>query len=130
MIIRSPQALMQARLRFRCEWCKAAGPVCPHHLKHRGMGGGSRLDVRINLIALCQTDHDAYHAGHILRADLLAVVAQREDCLQDEIETVIGILVRLPKEPRPERILEELRGVTKREREMAWEILRPWVETE
>jgi hypothetical protein len=67
------------------------------------MGGGFRLDVRINLIALgssaafqCQC-HTEVHAGTISRADLLLIVAQREGVLQGEIETEIYRLRREPK---------------------------------
>ncbi len=87
----------------RCEYC---GHYCqrrePHHIFSRGMGGGSRLDVRINLISLCpafvgQECHNQYHAGHILRCDLLAIVAKREGRLQTDIEAEIYKLRRARK---------------------------------
>ena len=128
MIIKCPETLRAIKVIARCEWCKKKGAVDPHHLFCRGIGGGSRLDVRINLIALDRNCHNLFHNGHILRADLLVVVAQRENCLQDDIEAVIGLLLRLPKEPRSERILDELKGMSKRSMEMACEILKPWLE--
>lgn len=92
-----------------CEWC---GKLCrrrePHHLWAKGMGGGSRLDLRINLVALGSSRdfgcdcHTQTHAGRITRADLLAVVARRERCLQDEIEAVVWLLQRTPNGTKPE----------------------------
>ncbi len=83
----------------KCEWC---GFRCyalhPHHLWARGMGGGGRLDVRINLIGLCWVCHSDVHHGDISRQDLLAVVAAREGKLQSEIEEEIWRLRRTPKQ--------------------------------
>ncbi len=82
----------------RCEFCgKHFQSRHPHHLWARGMGGGSRLDVRINIIALCPPCHNATHAGIIMRPDLLAVVAAREGLLQSQIEEEIWRLRRTPK---------------------------------
>jgi hypothetical protein len=83
----------------KCEWC---GYVTrwkrdPHHLWTRGMGGGGRLDIRINLISLCRLCHDAVGLGHIARCDLLAVVASRESTTQSQIEEEIWRLRRTPK---------------------------------
>lgn len=84
-----------------CEWCGWAlrSPAQPHHIFTRGMGGGSRLDVRINLVALggpwdCDC-HGRHHAGHEpLTCDLVALVAAREGLLQDELEREIWRLKR------------------------------------
>lgn len=88
----------------RCEWCRLLTPTgCdPHHIHAKGFGGGGRLDVAINLIALCRECHTLVHGGFILRRCLLAIVAQREGRLQDDIEAEIMLLRRLPKgSPRP-----------------------------
>lgn len=84
-----------------CSWCQRwVSRREPHHLWRRGCGGGSQLDIRINLVALCATFcgglhcHALAHSGHILRCDLLAVVAAREGRLQGEIEAEIKELRR------------------------------------
>lgn len=103
-----------------CSWC---GRYCqkrePHHLWPRGHGGGFRLDVRINLIALgsgslfyCSC-HGMVHSGEIARHDLLVLVANREDTRQQDIEAVIPWLQRLPKDATHGQIeagLAELTG--------------------
>jgi hypothetical protein len=83
-----------------CEWCKKKnrGGLQPHHIFSRGMGGSSRLDVAINLTALCAICHRMVHDGHIARFDLLAIVAVREGMMQDKIEEEIYRLQRLKKE--------------------------------
>ncbi len=92
--------LAQFRAKGRCEWCKRASVVNPHHIWARGMGGGGRLDVPANLIALCLSCHEYVHAGMILRCDLLAIVARRENTTQDAITGEIYALRRAPKHPR------------------------------
>lgn len=101
MTIKDERLLREFREKRGCEWCGRSGGICvdPHHLWARGLGSGSRLDVRPNLIALCrlQCHHDA-HNGTLMRCDLLAIVALREKVLQDHIQTVIHWLFRRPKE--------------------------------
>ena len=81
-----------------CEWCHKKGPVEAHHLWAKGHGGGHRLDVLINLIALCRQDHQAHHDGNEpTRSDLVAVVAAREKMLQDDLVAEITRLRNLPK---------------------------------
>ncbi len=77
-----------------CGWCGHWVACEPHHLFSRGMGGGSQLDIRINLLSLCRSCHDAFHLGHICRFDLLAVVAARERTTQDKIVEEIHRLRR------------------------------------
>lgn len=93
------EALLQEfRDKQRCEWCGRVGIVQPHHLWARGMGGGGRLDVRINLIALCANCHSRHHqGGRPLKCDLLADVAAREGMMQDDIEREIYRLRRARK---------------------------------
>ncbi len=85
-----------------CEHCKRkVSSRDPHHLFGRGMGGGRRFDIPLNLISLCsafsggENCHARYHAGQILREMLLAIVAKREGCLQSDIEAEIWRLRRL-----------------------------------
>ena len=91
--------LDEFRRKTRCEWCKAAVPGCqPHHLYAKGMGGGSVLDVKVNLMGLCWKCHRDVHNGNIPRHALIAVVSYREGRSPDEIEKEI---FRLLKEPKP-----------------------------
>ncbi len=86
MQVIDPKLLERFRQGGRCEWCGAWCPCRePHHIFSKGMGGGSQLDIRINLISLDRKCHDAVHRGDILRIDLLAVVAAREGTTQDRI---------------------------------------------
>ena len=73
------------------------------------MGGGGRLDVRVNLVALCRACHGLVHAGHVQRLDLLAVVSAREGVLQSDIEAAIWALRRAPKYSIPAVVLAMLK---------------------
>lgn len=70
----------------RCEWCGKVKKCDPHHVWTRGAG---RVDVRTNLVSLCRKDHNAFHAGVIKRAALVAIVAQREGCTPEDAEAVV-----------------------------------------
>jgi hypothetical protein len=86
MILVDENLLYRFRGPGKCEWCdKHHQARHPHHLLARGMGGGGRLDHRLNLIALCPVCHNEVHCGVIMRCDLLAKVAVREGILQREI---------------------------------------------
>jgi len=78
----------------RCEVCGKRGPVQPHHLLARGIGGGGRLDIRANLVAVCfgpgtKDCHGRIHQGIIKRDTLWLIVAKREKrsvaSLQEEV---------------------------------------------
>ncbi len=97
MIIKDETCLDRFRFAKRCEWCQRRGEVDPHHLWCRGMGGGGRLDIPINLISLCRSCHDETHAGRITRIDLLLIVAKREHTDQDTIKDTIRDLRRKGK---------------------------------
>jgi hypothetical protein len=91
--------LRSFREKPRCEWCGKpnVGQLQPHHVRCRGMGGGGRLDVPVNLIALCAVPcHDDAHHGRITATDLLAVVAAREGVLQQDIIDEVNRLRRTP----------------------------------
>jgi len=83
----------------RCEGC---GKPCrrrePHHIKKRGLGGGSRLDIPINLIALGSAFDCACHikaeAGTLPKAKLLEIVAGREGRTPEQVELEIYRLLR------------------------------------
>ena len=79
------------RRKTRCELCGkySRDGMDPHHLFGRGMGGWRRFDVAVNLISLCRICHNAFHAGRIERAAILAVVAAREGMTAAEVEEKI-----------------------------------------
>jgi 5-methylcytosine-specific restriction endonuclease McrA len=68
-----------------CEWCKQhfADGLAPHHVVPRGLG--NRFDHKFNLIGLCLSCHAAAGNHEIAQYDLWAVIAQRENVLQDEL---------------------------------------------
>ena len=72
-----------------CEWCGVREHLQCHHIYCKGMGGGSRLDIRENLIFLCAFCHNQFHAGHIARKWLLATVATRENSTPEAITDLI-----------------------------------------
>jgi hypothetical protein len=92
MLIISPKTLKLFRCAGRCEWC---GQWCdrrdPHHVRPRGIGGGSRLDIRHNLCGLDRQCHNEATDGRITEADMRAIVAQREGCLQHQIEALVAM---------------------------------------
>lgn len=91
------EALLESfRRKERCEWCGywTGGHCHPHHLWTRGMGGGGRLDIAINLIGLCFACHIDVHLGRILPCDVLAKVAARENWNQQDIRREMGRLRR------------------------------------
>lgn len=81
-----------------CQWCFRFRVSDVHHIYSKGAG---QVDIRGNLIALCRTCHNEYHAGHILRAHLLAMAAKRENTTQDKIRREVWRIRRLPKEADP-----------------------------
>lgn len=86
------------RRRPECELCGLV-KAChdPHHIKPKGIGGGSRLDVACNLMALCRACHIEVHAGKISKAQLLEIIAAREGLLAEEVEAAVWRLLRTPK---------------------------------
>lgn len=95
MQVISEKTLDLFRAAGACDWCKRfVQRREPHHLYRRGMGGGGRLDVQRNLAGLCQRCHHDLHLGLITRADMLAVVAAREKCTQQDIKSEIARLRR------------------------------------
>lgn len=102
MIIIDEKLLDEFRTNGRCEWC---GFYCQRreaaHIFARGMGGGGRLDIRINLVGLggpgeCDCHGSSHRGDAPTQIDLLAIVAQREGRLQDDIEDEIHLLRRSP----------------------------------
>lgn len=89
----------------KCEWC---GKQCDkreaHHWKKRGMGGGSRLDISLNLISVGASEpfprcpcHGMMESGEIEPFSVLAVIAAREGQSQEWIKDEINRVLALPK---------------------------------
>lgn len=99
MIVKDKALLKEFAAKPVCERCggKSRGALHPHHLFCRGMGGGSRLDIRINVLALCPACHGAFHDGNIPRGELVRVVADREKVDPSYIEVEVYRILRLPK---------------------------------
>src|SRR2546427_680078 len=106
MRIVNEDLLKEIRESGPCCWCGHRDVLIDAgHIFPRGSG---RVDVRINLVPICRLDHTAHHAGQPPeQADLLALVAAREKCFQDEIRDVIWMLRRLPKNPSSETMDRE-----------------------
>lgn len=81
--------LAEFRAKGRCEYCGKKRPTDPHHLWCRGMGGGGRLDIKENLIALCRECHTDVHNGVIHRSELVEMVAKRIGLFTEDIENLI-----------------------------------------
>ena len=83
-----------------CDWCMLpCKQRDPHHtVIRRGTGGGSRIDLAINLTALCHGCHLEHHAGHApLKCDLMAVIAAREKIDQQTIKDVLRAIRDAPR---------------------------------
>jgi hypothetical protein len=96
MILKDTNLLRQFHERTKCEFCGRSGEhMEAHHFWFfRGIGGGSRLDHRYNLIALCRgwdeygrywSCHEAAQGGLIPRNMLLEIVARREGVTPEAI---------------------------------------------
>lgn len=82
------------------------------HLFAAGIGDGKRLDVFFNLVGMSRDNHQRSHLeGTPSQDDLLAIVAQREKCLQDDIRMAISFLHKLDKRkahtPELETLMEK-----------------------
>lgn len=91
-----------------CEHCLKPCKPDPHHLWAKGMGGGGRIDLRINICALCRTCHTELHAGKIEPLELLLIVARRERVPAWAIDAVIYLVRRLRKDATKEAIWEAI----------------------
>jgi len=89
------------RARGRCEYCGAAYPrLQAAHLLARGSGGGSTLNLPLNLVGLCIMCHAASHAGHEPTLLSLLTIVSRRECFPThrELEAHLRLLIRAPKE--------------------------------
>lgn len=72
------EALLDVFRARACEWCMAPPRSEAHHIYAKGIGGGARLDVPLNLISLCRSCHGKVHMGIISREKFWIQVAARE----------------------------------------------------
>lgn len=104
MIRHDETLLFYFRSKHLCEWCGKerlfAESFDPHHIEARGMGGGKRLDVALNLMAVHRLCHSEIEAGGAkAKRKCLEIVAKREGLSgPDEVQEAIYRLLRTPKE--------------------------------
>ena len=125
MIVINEPLLAELGRAVVCGYCRRAMHCHVHHVWAKGLGGGHRLDVRVNLIPLCVWCHRKHHDGNLARQDLILMVAQRENTTYQAIIDVIAWLKRLPKDATEERAMRELRHEAP---ESAWLARRTWRE--
>lgn len=81
-----------------CEWCGAPPRSDPHHVYRKGMGGGARLDVCLNLISACRECHQKQEDGRISRSEQWERVAAREGLVSgDDAKEAVWRLLRRDK---------------------------------
>ena len=81
-----------------CERC-GLGPGEPHHVKPRGHGGGSRLDVACNLISLCRMCHMAVERTREGQQECWRIIESREGLEFGAAEEAVWRLLRTCSRP-------------------------------
>lgn len=106
--VENDDLLAYFRRRPECELCGAENRqgLDPNHVKPKGIGGGSQLDVALNLIAMCRSCHNAYHDGRVSKRELQTIIAEREGLLPEEVEAAVWRLLRTPKRGSYEPVRE------------------------
>lgn len=86
-----------------CERCRRPGPCDPHHcFITRGVGGGTRLDMRQNLLSLCFQCHHYCHNVPGVNAECRRIIAKREGSTVEAIENYLWLVLRTDKnQPLP-----------------------------
>lgn len=89
-----------------CEKCgRRVWPLDAHHaFRKRGVGGGSRLDVRCQIAGLCRICHTSAESSKPVEREVQEIVAKREGTTVQAIHDYLDLLLRTPKEqpiPRP-----------------------------
>jgi hypothetical protein len=125
MQIENETLLQEFRTPGPCEICCRFAPIRePHHVQTRGFGGGQRLDIRVNLVAVgsslkkkgsgfraftCHC-HKLAQAYKIETDFLVAIIAKREFVRKEEITEVMDFMNRIirPTEWQLRAALEEL----------------------
>ena len=94
----------------RCELCgKGCKSREPHHVTAKGMGGGKRLDIRLNILSVGSTP--AFECECHTRIDTKAgqercwrIISEREGVPVETIREVCSFILNLDKDSSPERI--------------------------
>ncbi len=101
---KDPEILKQFRGTGPCEACRRwCWRLECHHWRSRGHGGGSRIDLPINLIALggafaCNC-HGYAQRSKEFNDSLLPIIARREGTTPEAIREEINRLLREGKKP-------------------------------
>jgi hypothetical protein len=94
------------RGRHTCGLCGKTRTCEPEHWKCRGLGGGSRLDISINLLAVDRECHTKVHAGSISKEAVQKEIAGREGLTMSEIEDTVWHFLRLSKGTTRNQLME------------------------
>lgn len=99
MIVKSNKTLEWFRAAGYCEYCRLWHQRRdPHHVLTRGHGGGSRLDLRCNLVGLCRSCHSKYGDDPDFVDFFFGLIADREGIRDIEvIRDYLYLVLRLPK---------------------------------
>jgi len=84
-----------------------------HHVVARGLGGGRRLDILANILSVGSTQGFECHCHSRIdtasgKNRCLMLIAQREGCSVDDVETVTRFILALDKDASKERIESEI----------------------
>jgi hypothetical protein len=115
MIITDEVLLDEFRTPGHCELCGCkVRRREPHHIFTKGSG---RLDVRLNLLAVCpifscgcNCHYQEHFYSRYTRLELIAIAAKREGVPTDTAEAILHTLRRLPKDATDEQISRALSG--------------------
>lgn len=136
MRIENKRLLREFAKATRCDFCGRHTQGCdPAHLWSRGAG---RLDIRCNLMSLCRglvidksgrisswvSCHQDYDGGLIPKETMIGKKATIIGYSAADIEHVVLVLKRLPKDPRRDQVKEELRFMSKGGRALMVEELK------
>jgi hypothetical protein len=104
MVILNEGLLKYFRSKKLCELCGRPIPhgrkAEPHHVKCRGHGGGSRLDVALNLVSACWLCHGQVQEDPQGQARCVEVIAYREGLLPEQVQEAIWRLLQRDKYER------------------------------
>lgn len=97
------QLLDEFRFAPSCEACgRRVMPLDPHHCYRTRGQGGTRIDLRINLIALCRLCHTQAGIDSAFNRTLQAKIAQREGTTTERIVDYLNLVLRTDKsQPLP-----------------------------
>lgn len=125
MLIENDEVLQAFRTAPKCEFCGKENrhSLDPHHRRKRGMGGGSRLDIRINVASACRLPcHRDCENGTIPESRVLEVIAARERTAVEAIEEVVNLILRTPKGATQDRIRREEEALSARAKVLLFQI--------